>query len=58
LKFVLSPTQGHVPVDAILFFADQTQLKTNYQTLQIHYELDVNVFRGQENLQLLILQIF
>jgi len=45
-------------VDAIFFNADEQQLKTNYQSLQIHYQLALNHYRGQESLQLLILNIF
>ncbi len=58
LKFVLTPKGAHKPVDAIKFFADDQQLKTNYQTLNIYYELNVNEFRGEQSLQLLIRNIF
>ncbi len=58
LKFVLTPGGMHKPVDAIMFFVDEKQLKTNYQTIHIYYELNVNEFRGEQNLQLLIRNIF
>ena len=58
LKFVLSSKNQHQPVDAIFFNPTEEQLTTNFQTLQIHYELALNHYRGQDGLQLLILNIF
>lgn len=58
LKFILKPEGSKKPVDAILFFADELQLKTNYQTVHIFYELSVNEFRGEQSLQLIIRNIF
>jgi len=58
LKFVLTSKKLHQPVDAIFFNVDEQQLKTNYQSLKIHYQLALNHYRGQESLQLLILNIF
>ncbi len=58
LKFVLTTKDSHRPIDAILFFATDQQLKTNYQNLHIFYELSVNDFRGEQNPQLMILHIF
>ena len=58
LKFVLKPEHTQKPVDAIMFFAHEQQLKTNFQTLHIHYEMNVNDFRGEQSLQLLIRNIF
>lgn len=58
LKFVLSPVKEHKPLDAILFFANEEQLKSNYQLLHIFYELQLNEFRGEQSLQLLIRTIF
>ena len=57
LKFVLKAKGSHSPVDAIMFFADEQQLKSNFQSIKIHYEMSVNAFRGQESLQLMILSI-
>ncbi len=57
LKFVLTATDKHQPTDAIMFFCDDEQLKTNYQTINLHYEVTVNEFRNQQNLQLLIRHI-
>ena len=58
LKFVLKPENASKPVDAILFFAGDQQLKTNFQTLHIFYEMNVNEFRGEQSLQLMIRNIF
>lgn len=58
LKFVLSPEDQHKPVDAILFYAAEKELKTHYESLNIHYELSVNEFRGAQSLQLMIRHIF
>ncbi|MBT3204387.1 MAG: single-stranded-DNA-specific exonuclease RecJ [Gammaproteobacteria bacterium] len=58
LKFVLTAKDSHSPIDAILFFATDQQLKTNYQDLHIFYELSVNDFRGEQNPQLMIRHIF
>lgn len=57
LKFSVTPLDKNQPVDAILFSASDEQLKTNYQSLNIHYELNINEFRNAENLQLLIRHI-
>lgn len=58
LKFVLSSGQKHESVDAIFFFASEQELKTNYQTIKIHYELSINEYQGNESLQLMIRHIF
>ncbi|MCP4075871.1 MAG: single-stranded-DNA-specific exonuclease RecJ [Gammaproteobacteria bacterium] len=58
LKFVVTAKDSHKPVDAILFFASDQQLKTNYQFFHIYYELNVNEFRGEQNPQLMIRHIF
>lgn len=57
LKFILKLEGQEEPVDAILFYATDDELKTNYQTLKIHYELSVNNFRDQESVQLMIRHI-
>jgi len=58
LKFVVTAKECHKPIDAILFFATENQLKTNYQFFHIFYELSVNEFRGEQNPQLMIRHIF
>ena len=57
LKLTLTPMDDSQQVEAILFFATDEQLKTNFQQLIIHYELNVNEFRNEENVQLLIRHI-
>lgn len=57
LKLTLTPMDDSQQVEAILFFATDEQLKTNFQQLTIHYELNVNEFRNEENVQLLIRHI-
>ncbi len=57
LKFELRTTESGVRVEAILFYAAQQELTTNYQNIRIHYELSVNEFRGAVSLQLMIRHI-
>lgn len=57
LKFVLTSANKNQPVDAILFFASEQQLKTNYQSIKLHYELGINEYQGVESLQLMIRHI-
>ncbi len=57
LKFVLTPEHMERPLDAILFYASDKEIKTNYQLLQIHYELGINEYQGLESLQLVIRHI-
>lgn len=57
LKFVLSSGQNHRPIDAILFNASDKELTTHYTTMQIHYELSINLYRQQRTLQLIIWHI-
>lgn len=57
LKFVLDLEGQPDPVDAILFYASESELNTSFQSIRIHYELTVNVFRNQESVQLLIRHI-
>ncbi len=58
LKLVLKVPGLAQAIDAILFFADDEILKTNYQHIHIAYELSLNEFRGQQSVQLLVKQIF
>jgi single-stranded-DNA-specific exonuclease len=54
LKLVLAePTSGAL-VDAIYFNADLQRWPSDSQLAQLVYRLDVNEFRGQRNLQLLV----
>lgn len=58
IKFIVTPEQGqHHEIDAIMFYATEQQLKTNFQRLRLHYELNINEYRGEQNLQLLIRHI-
>ena len=57
LKFVLRPEKHQQPVDAILFYASGQELRTNFQSIQIHYEMSVNNYRGEESVQLMIRHI-
>jgi len=57
LKLVLSPPQSGESLDAIAFSQPDSVLNTSYGKIQIHYELNLNQFRGLESLQLLIRDI-
>jgi single-stranded-DNA-specific exonuclease len=57
LKFVIKAADSTTHIDAILFYASEQQQKTHYQFINLHYELTVNHFRGERNLQLLIRHI-
>ncbi len=57
LKFVLRLENQQQDVDAIMFYASEQELRTNFQNIQIHYEMSVNNFRGQESVQLMIRHI-
>ncbi len=58
LKFVVKLVDGGKDaIDAILFHARDEELKTNYQNLDLHYELNINEFRGEQGLQLIIRHI-
>jgi single-stranded-DNA-specific exonuclease len=54
VKFVVSPLQGGPSTDAILFYADDDQLRANPTRVGLHYELAVNRFRDQESVQLVV----
>ena len=57
LKLVLSPPQSKESLDAIAFFQPDSVLNASYSKIQIHFELNLNQFRGLESLQLLIRDI-
>jgi len=57
LKLVLSSSQSGNSLDAIAFFQPESALNTSYNKIKIHYELNLNQFRGIESLQLLIRDI-
>ncbi len=57
LKFILKLEGQPGQVDAILFYATDEELRTNYQTIKLHYELSVNIYREQESVQLMIRHI-
>jgi single-stranded-DNA-specific exonuclease len=57
LKLVLSPSQSGDSIDAIAFSQPESALNTSYNKIKIHYELNLNQFRGIESLQLLIRDI-
>jgi single-stranded-DNA-specific exonuclease len=41
-------------LDAIAFFQSDETLNANYESIHIHYQLGVNIYRNQKSLQLLI----
>ena len=47
-------TQQKISVDAIAFNQPADVLNVEHETVEIHFELDVNRFRQQENLQLIV----
>ncbi len=57
LKWVLSPLGSRRRIDAILFYASEQQLASEYQQLKIHYELGINDYQGVQDLQLLVRHI-
>ena len=54
VKFLLTAAPGQQPIEALLFFASPQELATDYDQIRIHFELAVNEFREQQNLQLII----
>ena len=58
LKLQLKLEHGDLPVcDAIAFFQPTALLQQNRDRIKIHYQLDINRYRGIESLQLLIRDI-
>jgi len=56
LKLVLQTKQGTL-VDAIAFNIDAQQWSNPYRQVEVVYRLDVNEFRGEKTLQLMISNI-
>jgi single-stranded-DNA-specific exonuclease len=54
LKFVLRQPKGHVLIDAIAFFVDQTEQWLGLRQIKAVYKLEANEYRGQRQVQLLI----
>ena len=54
LKMVLRPEKGKNPVDAIAFNLAPEGKTPDWQTVRAAYKVDVNEYRGQRNLQLVI----
>jgi single-stranded-DNA-specific exonuclease len=55
IKFVLSSLNDYFLVDAIAFNVDPKQITIKHEdTLHIAYRLDVNEYRGNRNIQLLV----
>ena len=55
LKMVLSPVDARLAIDAIAFNVDLEQWPNeSAQTIHIAYRLDVNEFRGNRSLQLMV----
>jgi len=57
LKLVLSPLDSSVYLDAIAFNVDRQQWPNQASQIEIAYRLDINEFRGNSNLQLIVEQI-
>ncbi len=49
--------ESEVYIDAIAFFQPANLLNKQYRKIRIHYELDINRFRGVDSVQLLIRDI-
>ena len=54
LKLPHETDSGNQPIDAIAFFQPDEVLNSSHQKIHIHYELNVNIYRQQKSLQLLI----
>jgi single-stranded-DNA-specific exonuclease len=57
IKLVLRQAQSNTPIDAILFFANDELLLQSFERVEIVYKVDINEYRGESNLQLLIEQL-
>lgn len=60
LKLTLSINSAgyEVVIDAIAFFQPVSILNRKFESIRIHYELNINRFRGTDSIQLLIRDIF
>ena len=54
LKLPKAHNSSFQVLDAIAFFQPDEVLNSTYQTIRVHYELNINIFRQQKSLQLLI----
>jgi len=54
LKLVLRPVNGHCLLDAIAFFIDQPEQWLGLRQINAAYKLDVNEFRGNRTVQLIL----
>ncbi len=54
LKLLVKEARSDLLLDAIAFFIDLDVWPNNAQKVQIVYKLEINEFRGQRNLQLLV----
>ena len=54
IKFTLAIDTVETAVDAIAFFQPASILNQSYDRIRIHYELNLNRFRGVDSVQLLI----
>lgn len=57
LKLVLNPADSDVYLDAIAFNVDRQQWPNQASSIEVAYRLDINEFRGNRNLQLIVEQI-
>lgn len=54
LKLVMRKTDGNVLVDGIAFFVDKPEQWLGMRKCHAAYKLDINEFKGQRNVQLLV----
>jgi single-stranded-DNA-specific exonuclease len=57
LKLLLKDPQSDTMVDAIQFFANEELLALSFERVEIVYKIDINDYRGETALQLMIEQI-
>jgi single-stranded-DNA-specific exonuclease len=54
LKLILRRPEGHLPVDAIIFFVDHIEQWLGMRQILAAYRLEVNEFRGERSVQLML----
>lgn len=54
LKLILRRPEGHLPLDAIIFFVDHIEQWLGMRQILAVYRLDVNEFRGERSVQLML----
>ncbi len=54
LKLILRKPEGQSPIDAIAFFVDQPEHWLGLRQIRVAYKLDINEFRGNRTLQLIV----